>query len=241
MHDYSWLESLHAPYEPLLAAALRAFSPAGVATALDLGCGPGRKTGWLAQLLRPGGLLIGVDIDVPALQLAGAPGLFVAADAAALPLRDASIALAWCVAALHTMPDPAAALREVQRVLQPGSTLIVTSVTQRWMLRRPWPAALAHACADLLPAAANEPAGDLERRLQAAGFALTRSAALLLDAADPVTASLPLADWAVLRPVVAGRLSAADLAACDAIAAEKLEPELADLLLLVAAAPPKAS
>jgi SAM-dependent methyltransferase len=232
------LDMLHAPYEPLLAAALFRLSPDAVGSALDLGCGPGRKTGWLARHLCPGGRLLAVDIDRAALRRAAVPGRFLAADAAALPLRDASVALVWCVAALHAFADPAAALQEVRRVIQPGGTLIVTSVTQRWMLCREWPAALARACVDLLPVAADEPACDLERQVQAAGFTLNHSQAFLLDAADLITASLPPADWFTLRPLVAGRLSAADLAACDAIAAEEIEPELVNLLLLVAAGLP---
>ncbi len=229
------LDILHAPYEPLLEAALRRISPAAAGSALDLGCGPGRKTGWLARHRRPGGRLVAADIDRAALRMADVPGLFLAADATALPLRDASIELAWCVAALNAFPDPAAALHEARRVLQPGGTLVVTSVTRRWMLCRAWPAALYLAGADLLPLAADEPAQDLERQVQEAGFALARSTALLLDAADPLAASLPLADWTMLRPRVAGCLSAADLAACDAIAREDIEPEPVDLLLLVAA------
>lgn len=231
------LEILHAPYEPLLEAALHRLSPGEAGSALDLGCGSGRKTGWLARHVRPGACLVAVDIDQAALHLATAPGRFIAADAAALPLCDASIELVWCVAALHIFADPMAALRETQRVLQPAGTLIATSVTQRWMLRRTWPAVLAQVCADLLPPPADDPARDLERQVQAAGFAINQSRAFLLDAADPVAASLPLADWAMLRPLVAGRLSAADLAACDAIAAEEIEPEPVDLLLVAAAVP----
>lgn len=51
----------------------------------------------------------------------------VCADAAALPLADASIDLVYSSAMLHWCPDPAAVLAEVQRVLRPGGLLMFST------------------------------------------------------------------------------------------------------------------
>lgn len=49
---------------------------------------------------------------------------FEVADATALPYGDRSFDIVLIANALHIMPDPDAALREVRRVLRPGGTLI---------------------------------------------------------------------------------------------------------------------
>lgn len=49
---------------------------------------------------------------------------FEVADATALPYPDASFDVVLIANALHVMPDPEAALREIRRVLRPGGMLI---------------------------------------------------------------------------------------------------------------------
>lgn len=50
----------------------------------------------------------------------------VAADAAALPLADATVSLVCLLQVLSHLPDPDAALREARRVLAPGGCLLVS-------------------------------------------------------------------------------------------------------------------
>lgn len=245
MHVAPDLESLHAPYAPLLRAALLQAGPPGAALALDLACGPGLKSDWLAAGLQPGGRLVGIDCDRAALQAARArqPPLacvWAGGDALALPLRAGCVDCCWCIAALDLLSDPAAALHEMRRVLRAGGGLVVTRTTQLWVRPRAWPAALAAALAAAPPLAPADGLGDdLRALLATAGFGALRVQALLLAepiAVHPHLAALPLADWDALRPLVAPRLGAATLARCDAVAAETIEPEPATVLLIATGA-----
>ncbi len=90
---------------------------------MDIGCGEGRLTRHLKEL---GHQIVGVDAS---------PSLFAAAreldpsmdirmaDAAALPLDDASADLAVAFMSLHDMDTMPLAVREIGRILQPGGKL----------------------------------------------------------------------------------------------------------------------
>jgi ubiquinone/menaquinone biosynthesis C-methylase UbiE len=57
--------------------------------------------------------------------------LLMAGDATALPLADASIDGALCLDALHHFRDAAGALKEIRRVLKPGTHLVVQEMDRR--------------------------------------------------------------------------------------------------------------
>jgi SAM-dependent methyltransferase len=102
--------------------------PNGIA--LDVGSGPGNVTASLARAAGPGGLALGVDISEPMLARAvraeaGPQTGFLRADAQRLPLRDNVVDAVVSIAALQLIPDPAAALAEMARVLRPGGRLAV--------------------------------------------------------------------------------------------------------------------
>lgn len=105
-------------------------------TALDVGCGPGSITAQLARAVGPDGLALGVDISEPMLARAvkaqaGSQVGFLRADAQRLPLRDQSVDAAVSIAVLQLIPDPAATLSEIARVLRPGGRLAVMVPTLR--------------------------------------------------------------------------------------------------------------
>ena len=100
--------------------------PGGVA--LDVGSGPGSVTAALAEAAAPNGLAIGVDISEPMLARAvrnhaGPRTGFVRADAQRLPLRSETVDAVVSIAVLQLIPDPAATLAEIARVLRPGGRL----------------------------------------------------------------------------------------------------------------------
>src|SRR5437763_11345173 len=103
--------------------------PAG-GVAVDVGCGPGNVTSALAAATAPDGLAIGVDISEAMLaravraEASSSVG-FVRADAQRLPLRDEVADGVVSLAALQLIPDPAAALAEMVRILRPGGRLAV--------------------------------------------------------------------------------------------------------------------
>lgn len=106
--------------------------PGGIA--LDIGCGPGNVTASLARATGPGGLALGVDISEPMLARAvgaeAGPQIgFLRADAQRLPLRDNTVDAVVSIAVLQLVPDPAAALAEMARVLRLGGRLAVTVPT----------------------------------------------------------------------------------------------------------------
>ncbi|GBE63903.1 methyltransferase [Mycobacterium sp. MFM001] len=99
-------------------------------TALDVGCGPGTVTASLARAAGPDGLALGVDISKPMLARAvraesGPQVGFLRADAQRLPLRDDTVDAVVSIAVLQLIPEPAAALAEIARVLRPGGRLAV--------------------------------------------------------------------------------------------------------------------
>jgi ubiquinone/menaquinone biosynthesis C-methylase UbiE len=100
----------------------------------DLGCGAGGPGLWVARDI--GAALIGIDISRVAVeqarQRAAAFGLsdrsrFQVGDFLATGLSDESVDGAMSVDALHFVPDKAAAVREVWRILRPGARFALTT------------------------------------------------------------------------------------------------------------------
>ncbi|MBV8786170.1 MAG: methyltransferase domain-containing protein [Mycobacterium sp.] len=103
-------------------------------TALDVGSGPGNVTASLARAAGPDGLALGVDISEPMLARAvrneaGPQVGFIKADAQRLPLRDNTVDAVISTAVLQLVPEPAAALAEIARVLRPGGRLAIAVPT----------------------------------------------------------------------------------------------------------------
>lgn len=107
---------------------------------VDLGCGTGNYL--QAQIEAFGNLVhwVGIDRSEAMLDQARAKELdaeLLLADAAELPLRDASVDFVKIRFAHHHFADKAAAFREVRRVLKPGGVLSLFNVAHEYS-RRAW-------------------------------------------------------------------------------------------------------
>ena len=106
-------------------------------TVIDLGCGSGAFTTFVARAVGETGKVYAVDIQPAMLQqlegkLAKAENQDIRnielkqASAYNLPFADGSIDLVYMVTVLPEIPDRGRALREIRRVLKPGGILAVT-------------------------------------------------------------------------------------------------------------------
>ena len=135
---------------------------------LDMACGAGVYSRWLAERVGPRGLVAGVDIsraflDQARAHAAGAGRLaWQIGDIAGLPFADGAFDLAWGAQSMYSLPDPLAALRELARVTRPGGTVAVFENDMMHHLLLPWPAeielAVRQAQLQSVQATASEPA-----------------------------------------------------------------------------------
>jgi ubiquinone/menaquinone biosynthesis C-methylase UbiE len=102
-------------------------------TVADLGCG----TGNVSELLAPCvARVVAVDQSEPMLEaarkrLAAFRNVeFLRGELERLPLADASVDAAASLLVLHHVADPAAALREMRRIVRPGGLALVVDMTE---------------------------------------------------------------------------------------------------------------
>jgi ubiquinone/menaquinone biosynthesis C-methylase UbiE len=92
---------------------------------LDLACGPGTLSRWLARHVSPGGEVVGVDLAAGMIEVARAARIpnarFEVMDIEQLTFADASFDLAACGHGLQFAPQLPVALREARRVLRPSA------------------------------------------------------------------------------------------------------------------------
>ena len=102
---------------------------------LDVCCGSGASAIPAAERVGPGGSVTGVDLSENLLRLASAKARarqlqnieFRAADMLALPFPDRQFDAVVCVFGIFFVPDMAAAVRSLWRVLRPGGKLAITT------------------------------------------------------------------------------------------------------------------
>ncbi len=102
---------------------------------LDVGCGTGKAGPWL---IARGLEYEGVDISANAVELARAAGMRASLieDASRLPFESNSFDAAICIEVLEHLFSPLNALVEINRILKPGGTLVVTAPNVAYWKRR---------------------------------------------------------------------------------------------------------
>ncbi|MER7731445.1 methyltransferase domain-containing protein [Streptomyces erythrochromogenes] len=113
---------------PAFATAVTEFGLRPGDRVLDAGCGTGRALGALRAAVGPAGTVLGVDLTPQMLAAArragrAAEGALLLADVARLPLRDGALDAVFAAGLIAHLPDPAANLRELSRVVRPGGRL----------------------------------------------------------------------------------------------------------------------
>lgn len=109
---------------------------------LEVACGPGDVTSFLASRLTGDGFIIGVDDSVQMMQRAACENshnrvVYMRADTLSLPFDDGVFDAVCCLAALHLLPEPMGVLREMVRVLAPhGRIAVLTSYGRESSLAR---------------------------------------------------------------------------------------------------------
>lgn len=119
-----WNANIH--YDALLEGIV----PPGAARALDVGCGDGFLSARLAGRLGPGGHVVGLDADAGVLGRArerfpDAGVEWVHADVMTAALEPGSFDAVVSNAALHHVPDTAAALTRLAALVRPGGVVAV--------------------------------------------------------------------------------------------------------------------
>jgi len=107
------------------------------AKVLDVGCGPGTFTRYLAQYIKPPGLIRGIDRNRAFIEYArrraeeeGISGhvKYIVADALALPFAEGAFDAVMSYTLIEHVPDPEALVREMVRVCGRGGTVSVMGV-----------------------------------------------------------------------------------------------------------------
>jgi SAM-dependent methyltransferase len=121
---------------------------------LDVACGDGAYTCWMAQRVGPAGRVEAIDLSQAYLSVADARAraegladrvrLHLGAGQA-LPFADNQFDLVWCAQSMYTLPDPRAALAEMARVALPGGSVAIFENDLLHYILLPWPRALGQA------------------------------------------------------------------------------------------------
>lgn len=158
------MASLVSLHEPLVGHLLRSkrFDVSRFENILDVGSGAGQILGHLLKTSRPSARLVAFDLSTEMLRraktrLRDRRPAYVSGDITRLPFAERSFDCITCGWVLEHLTDPTPALREFERVLQPGGSLLLLATedtvtgafcSRTWKCRTYNRAELKQACTD---------------------------------------------------------------------------------------------
>jgi len=95
------------------------------ARTLEVGCGNGSMSAWLAARVGPGGRAVAVDLDLSLADASASEVEFRQADVLRGPIEPADFDLVTCRAVLHHVADPQAAVANMVASVRPGGAVLV--------------------------------------------------------------------------------------------------------------------
>jgi len=147
--DYEpMLESFHTAFADELEAMVGTLPIREGERVLELACGDGAYTPWLASRVGDSGSVVGLDISTDYLELAQrrtrrvattARSRFVAASFDRLPFPDGFFDAAWSAQSLFSLPEPVDAVRRMARTVKPGGLVAVLENDTLHQVLLPWP------------------------------------------------------------------------------------------------------
>jgi len=128
------LERMNRFHEPVMRDVIAGLGLAPGSRGIDVGCGVGLYTLWLAEAVGPDGRVLGIEPSAERVEAARAlvgdrlrpPRLeFQVGDGVEMDAPAASFDWLWCGNVLHHIPDTPAALKEFARVVRPGGRIAI--------------------------------------------------------------------------------------------------------------------
>jgi SAM-dependent methyltransferase len=128
------LERMNRFQEPEARAVIAGLGLPRGSRGLDVGCGVGLYTLWLAEAVGPEGRVLGIEPSAERVEVAralvgarlGPPRLqFREGDGTALDATSGAFDWLWCCNVLHHIRDTQAALKEFARVVRPGGLVVI--------------------------------------------------------------------------------------------------------------------
>jgi SAM-dependent methyltransferase len=151
------LAAYHAAFAPELRAMVASLPLDRGARVLDVACGDGTYTHWLAEQVGPEGEVWGIDAsprylekaqstiplrpgEAPSPESGGSnPLRFVSGSLEHLPFPAGSFDLVWCAQSLCSLPDPRQTLRRLVQAARPGGVVAVLEDDSLHQVLLPWP------------------------------------------------------------------------------------------------------
>jgi demethylmenaquinone methyltransferase / 2-methoxy-6-polyprenyl-1,4-benzoquinol methylase len=128
------LERMNRFHEPVMHAVIAGLGLAPGSRGIDVGCGVGLYTLWLAEAVGPDGQVLGIEPSAERVEAARAlvgdrlppPRLeFQVGDGVEMDAPGGRFDWLWCGNVLHHIPDTQAALKEFARVVKPGGRIVI--------------------------------------------------------------------------------------------------------------------